>query len=119
MDTLANEADAIDGDNRTDWYFGARNDPVRDDCADLSSEIFARQHQTNARRGRGRCEVDAFDDRVRMGRSQHRHVQHIRQLDVVDVTAFSGDELEVLSAPQGLADVADGAVVSHGWLPPM
>jgi hypothetical protein len=39
-----------------------------------------------------------------MGGSQHRHVQHARQLDVVDVAALAADEARVFLAQSGRAD---------------
>jgi hypothetical protein len=52
---------------------------------------------------RGAC-VDGADARVRVRRHDDRAVQHVRQLQVVDVARAAGEEALVLDAAHGLAN---------------
>jgi hypothetical protein len=116
---FADETHALDGDDRAGRHLGSRNDPVRDDGADLSRQVLAGKRQADAGRGAGCGEIDAADDGMGMRRSQDRHMQHARQLDVVDVAAVAGDELEILPPPQRLADIFESwHHLSHGHEPP-
>ena len=67
-------------------------------------DILSRQYQRNAGHGlRGRG-VDAPDARVRMRRHDDRAVQHVRQLDVVDVARAAGKEALVFHPADRLTD---------------
>ena len=82
----------------------------------------ARSAPDKARRTPGaalrRGEIDLLDDGMGMRRSQHRHMQHARRLDVVGIASLAGDELEILAPAQRLADIFDRGCFSHGDAPP-
>jgi hypothetical protein len=66
---LADKTNAIDGNDRPLWHFGARHDPVRNNRTDLPDEIGARHGQANARRCLGGREINALHDGVGVRRS--------------------------------------------------
>ncbi len=104
-DALSDESDAVDRQNGTKRYLRAGDDPVGPDPADLALDFLSPHDQPYA----GRCprggEVDAHDLRVSMRRSQEGRVQRSGKPNVVDVSAFAGDELDVLAPPERLADI--------------
>ena len=51
----------------------------------LPASAGAGQHQADARCDFGCRQIDASDHGVGVRRSQHRHMQHARHLDVIDV----------------------------------
>ena len=61
---FADKAHAVNSNDGPIRDFGAGQNPVRHDRADLSDEVGARQGQANARRRTGRGEIDATDDGV-------------------------------------------------------
>ena len=115
---FADEANAIDRDHRPVRHLGARDDPVRNDRADLAGEIAL---PDKPRRTPGAALAAERSTLLMIGmgmrRSQHRHMQHARQLDVVDVAALAGEELEILAPPERLADIADRSCIGHGDAP--
>ena len=57
---------------------------------------------------RARPGIDAADARVRVRRHDHRAVQHVRKLDVVDVARPAREEALVLDAAHRLTDSKAG-----------
>src|SRR5207253_5126755 len=81
-----------------------RHEERRDAAELLALRISPREHQMDARHRLRRAGVDTLDPGMRMRRHHHRAVQHVRQLDVVDVARAAGEEALVLDAPDRLAD---------------
>ena len=117
-DAFADETDPVDRDHGPVRHLRSRDDPVRNDRSDLACEIGTRQRQADAGRRARRGEIDLLDDGMGMRRSQHRHMQHARRLDVVGIAPLAGDELEILAPAQRLADIFERGCFSHDDAPP-
>src|SRR5215510_13783921 len=99
-DRFANVTDAADGDAALlDRRVGeARQRPGR------SGDVGTSQYLDDAGKSRRGADVDRLDAGVRPRAAQHRRVQHVGKVDVVDVAALPGQEAWVLDALDVLAD---------------
>ena len=99
-DRFADVADAADGDAALlDRRIGeARQRPRR------PGDVGAGQHLDHALERRCGADVDRLDAGVRARAAQHRRVQHVGQVDVVDVAALPGEQARILDALDALAD---------------
>jgi predicted acyl esterase len=80
-------------------------------------EVAARYRKAHARRPHGLRHINTRDFGVSMRRSKDCHVQHVRQLHVIDVAALAGHKPEIFTASQRLTDVAKRAFFDHVALP--
>ncbi len=85
---------------------GQRTEPVGDD-------IGAGQHGQNTVGGFGSFGIDLLDPRMRVRRHDHHAVALMRQVEVVDIAAATGDEARILDPRYGLTD----AEFLHGLSP--
>ena len=53
---------------------------------------------------RAAADIDAADTRVRVRREHHHRMRLVRQLEVIDEVAASGEEARILDATHGLAN---------------
>ena len=67
-------------------------------------DVGAGQHGDDAIGGLGFGCVDALNARVRVRRHNHHAIQLLRQVDIVDIAAPTGDEAGVLKAGNRLSD---------------
>jgi len=78
----------------------------------------ARHHRYHSRHAGRRARVDRLDARMGMRAAQDRHVQHVRQNQIVDVVALAVKEARVLLALDGLADASVYVCGGHYFPPP-
>ncbi len=113
---LADKPDAIDGDDGAMRNLRPRYDPVRNDRSEFPGKVSPGQRKTNAGCPRSLRHIDMRNDRMGVRRSQDRHMQHARQLQIVDVAALAADEPEILPASQRLTDIRGRTLLIHDVL---
>ena len=59
------------------------------------AQVVAGNHRFHSRHGLGLARVDGNNLRVRVGAPLKRQVEHAGQIDIVDVTAFAGDQRRI------------------------
>ena len=70
-------------------------------------EVLAGDDSDDARDGQGLRRVDVLDAGVRERAAGDVHVQHARQLHIVDVLALPADEARIFLALDAVTDAAD------------
>ena len=78
----------------------------RQTANEVGGHFLTRQHGYDPGRRAGRRAVDAFDLGVRVGAADDGGIGHFGQHDIVDVSAFAGDESLILNALYGLSTYA-------------
>jgi hypothetical protein len=76
----------------------------RDAAQAVLARVVTRQHADHAGQRERLGRIDAADARVRVRGHDHRAVQHVRQLDIVDVPRAPGEKALVLDPAHGLTD---------------